>query len=201
VSDKRPFLIGLTGSIGMGKSTTAKLFENEGVPIWDADAAVHRLYMPGGLAVLPMAQAFPESLVDGGISRAVLKEIIADNPDALHRIEQIVHPLVAKDRAAFVAAADTDIVVLDIPLLFETGAAESFDLVVVVSAPAEVQRRRVLDRPGMSAADFERILSRQVPDAEKRAKADVVITTDTLESAREQVRSLLGRIRGEKTDA
>lgn len=201
MSDKHPFLIGLTGSIGMGKSTTAKLFEDEGVPIWDADAAVHRLYMPGGLAVLPMSEAFPGSLVDGGISRAVLKKIIADNPKALHRIEQIVHPLVAKDRADFVAAADTDIVVLDIPLLFETGAEESVDMVVVVSAPAEVQRRRVLDRPGMSAADFERILTRQVPDAEKCAKSDVVITTDTLESAREQVRSLLSRIRGEKTDA
>ena len=201
MSNARPFLIGLTGSIGMGKSTTAKLFAKEGVPVWDADAAVHRLYSPGGAAVVPMAAAFPDALEDGGISRAALKKIIADDATALPRIEQIVHPLVAQDRAAFMAAAESDIVVLDIPLLFETGAAGKYDMVVVVSAPADVQRARVLERPGMTEADFERILSLQVPDAEKRAQADVVITTDTLESARQQVRSLLDRIRGERADA
>ena len=197
-------LIGLTGSIGMGKSTTARLFNQEGCPVWDADAAVHRLYAPGGAAVAPLAEVFPEAADEGGISRARLKSIITADPSALARIESIVHPLVARDRADFVQnhrknltdlTQTAPIVVLDIPLLFETGADKGMDYTVVVSAPPEAQRTRVLERGTMTPEQFENILQKQMPDAEKRARADYVITTDTLESAHEQVQSVLRDIR------
>ncbi len=197
-------LVGLTGSIGMGKSTTARLFNQEGCPVWDADAAVHRLYAPGGAAVAPLAEVFPEAVDEGGISRARLKSIITADPSALARIESIVHPLVARDRANFVQNHRTNltdltqsnpILVLDIPLLFETGADKGMDYTVVVSAPAEVQRTRVLERGTMTPEQFENIMQKQMPDAEKRARADYVITTDTLESARAQVQSVLRDIR------
>lgn len=197
-------LIGLTGSIGMGKSTTARLFAEEGCPVWDADAAVHRLYAPGGAAVAPLAEVFPEAIEEGAVSRTRLKAIIARDPSGLTRIESIVHPLVARDRADFVQnhrnnLADltkpTPILVLDIPLLFETGADRGMDVTVVVSAPPEVQRARVLERGTMTAEQFENISQKQMPDAEKRARADYVIDTDTLESARRQVHSVLADIR------
>ncbi|WP_137700946.1 dephospho-CoA kinase [Marimonas lutisalis] len=194
------FRLGLTGSIGMGKSTTAKLFSEAGCDVWDADAAVHRIYTEGGAAVEPMRALFPVAIIDGAVSRDVLKQIIAEQPDALKQIEQIVHPLVAVDRAEFVAAAKSDIIVFDIPLLFETGGNERMDAVAVVSIDAEEQRRRVLARGTMSEAQFEAILAKQVPDAEKRQKADYVIVTDTVEHARQQVQDILKDIR-EKMDA
>ena len=183
--------LGLTGSIGMGKSTTARLFAEEGCPVWDADAAVHRLYAQGGAAVAPIGAAFPDAITDGAVDRGRLRAIIAEDPGALGRIEGIVHPLVTQDRAEFVAAQDAAVVVLDIPLLFETGGVDGMDAVAVVSAPPETQRARVLARGSMTEADFEAILSRQVPDAEKRARADYVIITDTIEHARAQVRAAL----------
>jgi dephospho-CoA kinase len=176
-------VLGLTGSIGMGKTTTAALFAARGIPVWDADAAVHRLYARGGAAVAPLAAAFPAAVSQGAVSRAALKAVIAADPAALARIEAIVHPLVAADRAAFLAGQSAPVVLLDMPLLFETGADTMVDATVVVSAPAEQQRARVLARPGMSDADFERILARQMPDAEKRARADYVIDTTTPQTA------------------
>ncbi len=190
------FRLGLTGSIGMGKSTTARMFAEEGCAIWDADAAVHRLYAPGGAAVAPLGRIFPEAIVDGGVSRKALRAIIARDPDALPRIEAIVHPLVAEDRANFGERAGADILVFDIPLLYETGGEAEMDAVAVVSAPPEVQRQRVLARGTMSEKEFKAILAKQLPDAEKRARADFVIVTDTPDHARKQVHEIIRRIRG-----
>ena len=195
------FRLGLTGSIGMGKSTTAALFAQQGCAIWDADAAVHRLYAPGGAAVAPMAALFPEAVIDGAVSRDALKAIIGRDPQALKQIEQVVHPLLATDRANFVAHAQSDILVLDIPLLFETGGNARMDAVVVVSAPADIQRQRVLQRGTMTEAQFQAILAKQMPDAEKRARADFVIETDTLDHARQQVEAVVQHIRKGRADA
>lgn len=195
------FRLGLTGSIGMGKSTTARMFADEGLPVWDADAAVHRLYGRGGAAVAPIEAAFPDAVIDGAVSRPALKQFIAADPEALPRIEAIVHPLVQADREAFVAAQSADIVVLDVPLLYETGGAAEMDAVVVVSAPAETQAARVLARPGMTRPQFEAILARQMPDVEKRAKADYLIETTSLEAARQGVREVIARIRRQMRDA
>ena len=195
-----PYIIGLTGSIGMGKSTTAKMFQAAGVPIWDADAAVHRIYAPGGAAVEAIRGICPEAIIKTGVDRDALKDWMGREPTALAQLEQIVHPLVAEDRAQFLAETETDIVLLDMPLLLEIGAHEHVDLVVVVSAPAEMQRARVLERGTMSAAQFEAILAKQVPDAEKRARADVIIPTETLEGAKAAVREVLDHIQ-EKLDA
>lgn len=189
------YLLGLTGSIGMGKSTTAKMFAELGCAVWDADAAVHRLYAAGGAAVAPMAEVFPEAIVDGVVSREKLREIIAADATALRRIEAIVHPLVGLDRKDFIGTVESDIVVLDIPLLFEGGNEANFDAVVVVSAPEAVQRERVLARGTMTEAQFEAIRAKQMPDADKRARADHVVVTDTLEHARAQVEAIVAGIR------
>lgn len=196
---RRPLLIGLTGSIGMGKSETARLFARLGVAVYDSDAAVHRLYEPGGAAVAAIAAAFPGSVNDGRVDRAALSERLAGDEAAFRRLEAIVHPLVAEEQRRFLeqaAGRGDDLVVLDIPLLFETGGQARMDAVVVVSAPGEVQRRRVLERPGMSAEKLDRILSRQTPDAEKRARADYVVETDKgLDQALEQVKKIVAEMR------
>ncbi|MBO9557209.1 MAG: dephospho-CoA kinase [Caulobacter sp.] len=192
-------VLGLTGSIGMGKSTTSAMFVEAGVPVYDSDAAVHALYASGGAAVAPVEAAFPGVVVDGAIDRARLSAAVMGNSEALAVLESIVHPLVGAHRIGFFEDAEAkgaDIVVLDIPLLFETGGEKKVDKVVVVSAPAEVQRERVLARPGMDVAKFEAILARQTPDAEKRTRADFVIDTGQgLDVARQQVRDLLSRLR------
>lgn len=199
-----PIRLGLTGSIGMGKSTTAAMFADMGVPVWDADAVVHRLYAPGGAAVGPVSALVPAALVDGGIDRVALKHAIARDQAILARIEAVVHPLVVADRAAFLdraAAAGAPLVVFDIPLLFETGADADMDATVTVTAPPEVQRARVLARPGMTEAQLASILSRQMPDREKRARATHVIETKTLESARSAVQAIVQHLTTRGADA
>jgi dephospho-CoA kinase len=197
--------VGLTGSIGMGKSTTAAMFAAEGVPVYDADAEVHALYAKGGAAVAPLDAAFPGVVVDGAVDRTLLSQCVVGKPDELKRLEAIVHPLVGESRIGFFQKAVTagaDIVILDIPLLFETGGEKRMDAVVVVSAPADLQRERVLARPGMDEAKLDAILARQMADAEKRARAHFVIDTSKgLDDARRQVRDVLTRLRAGPLDA
>ncbi|MDP5307016.1 dephospho-CoA kinase [Paracoccus spongiarum] len=189
------YRLGLTGSIGMGKSTAASMFREMGVPVWDADEAVHRLYAAGGAAVGPVAAVFPTALAQGAIDRAMLKQALAAAPVMLDRLEAIVHPLVAADRAGFLDRhRASDLVVLDIPLLFETGAREVVDGVAVVSTDAGTQRRRVLARPGMTDETLGLILARQMPDAEKRARADWLIPSDTPEGARAAITAIIDEI-------
>lgn len=188
--------LGLTGSIGMGKSTTAQMFRDAAVPVWDADATVHRLYAKGGAAVPPLGDVFPDAVIDGAVSRDKLKDIIAVDPTALAKIEYIVHPLVAADRRAFVANHDAPLLVFDIPLLFETGADSWLSSVLVVTVPPAVQRARVLARPGMTPQHLDQILQRQMPDAEKRARADHVIETLTLDGTRAAVQELIDKLTG-----
>ncbi|WP_373050621.1 dephospho-CoA kinase [Thalassovita aquimarina] len=195
------FKLGLTGSIGMGKSTTAKMFAEAGCAVWDADAAVHRLYSKGGKAVPAFQRDFPEAVIDGSVSRDVLKQIIGRDPGALKRIEAIVHPLVGEDRADFITNASADILVFDIPLLFETGGDAAMDAVATVSAPPEIQKQRVMGRGTMNTAQFETIREKQMPDAEKRARADYVIVTDTLDHARAQVQAVIDDIQGKLRNA
>jgi dephospho-CoA kinase len=199
----RPYRLGLTGSVGMGKSTTARLFAEAGVPVWDADAAVHRLYGPGGAGAAVIANLVPGAVAEGAVDRDRQRDAILADPALLARIEAGIHPLVAADREAFAAVrADADVILLDIPLLFETGGERDLDGVLVVTAPAAVQRARVLERPGMTPAALERILARQMPDAEKRARADFVIETDRgVEAARADVLALLAWIRAGGSDA
>lgn len=192
-----PLRLGLTGSIGMGKSTTAAMFADLGVPVWDADAAVRRLYAAGGAAVPAIAALHPPGVRDGAVDREALKTWIATEPDALARIEKVVHPLVARDRAQFMARTDAGLVLLDIPLLFEAGLEETVDRIAVVTAPSDLQRQRVLARPGMTEAQFQDILSRQTPDSSKRARADFVIETRTLDGARRQVTRITKSLRQE----
>jgi dephospho-CoA kinase len=191
--------IGLTGSIGMGKSTTARLFADEGVPVYDADAAVHALYAKGGAAVEPVEAAFAGTVVEGAIDRERLGAAVLGKPEAMKMLEQIVHPLVGKSRADFLQSArasGADLVVLDIPLLFETGGEAHMDAVIVVTAPAELQRQRVLERPGMTDEKLKAILARQTPDSEKRRRAHFVIDTSRgLDHARDQVRASLADLR------
>jgi dephospho-CoA kinase len=188
-----PTIVGLTGSIGMGKSTVAAMFADEGVPVFDADAAVHRLQGPGGRLVASIEAAFPSSTGPGGVDRASLGRAVLADDAAMKRLEAIVHPAVGAERAAFLADhADAPLVIFDIPLLFETGGDRAVDTVVVVSAAAEVQRARVLARPGMDEVRFAAILARQLPDAEKRRRADHVIATDVpLVDTRAAVRRLV----------
>jgi dephospho-CoA kinase len=193
----QPFKLGLTGSIGMGKSTTANLFAAQGVAVWDADAAVRRLYAPGGAAVAPMADLLPQAVIDGSVSRETIREHLALNPGLLRQIESIVHPLVAADRADFLGRTSAEIVVLDIPLLFENDTETTLDATLLVTAPASLQRARVMARPGMTEAHFQQILSRQMPDAEKRKRATHILETLDLPTATAYVRALLSHIRAE----
>ncbi len=186
-------VLGLTGSIGMGKSTVAKMFADEGVPVFDADSAVHRLQGPEGALVEKIEAHFPGTTGPEGVNRGALAERVLGEPEALRRLEALVHPAVARERQAFLSAnAGAPVVVLDIPLLFEAGGSEKVDKIAVVSAPAEVQRERVLARPGMTPEKFERILARQLPDEEKRARADFVISTGgSKDATRRAVRRIL----------
>ncbi len=195
------FALGLTGSIGMGKSTTAQMFVDEGCALWDADAAVHRLYAKGGAAVGPMGEDFPSAIVEGAVSREALKRIISEDRSALKRIEGIVHPLVAADRAAFRESAAADILVFDIPLLFETGGEAAMDAVACVRVSPDEQKRRVMERGTMSEAQFEQIRAKQMPNDEKCARSDYVIDTDTLDHARAQVQDVIRQIRAGMADA
>jgi dephospho-CoA kinase len=191
------FLLGLTGSIGMGKSTTAQMFADQGCAVWDADAAVHRLYSKGGAAVAPFAAAFPEAVVDGAVSRPALKEIIGRDPSALKQIETIVHPLVGLDRATFLSQTQADIVVLDIPLLFETGGDTGVDATACVVTDDTTQEARVMARGTMTREQFLSIKAKQMPAAEKCARATYVIETDTLEHAATQVQDIVKEIRSQ----
>ena len=188
----RPFVIGLTGSIGMGKSQTAKLFAAEGIPVFDADAVIHELY--AGEAAAMIEAAYPGTTKRGVVDRAALSKSLAGDPGALARLEGLMHPLVAERREQFLAAADGPIVLLDIPLLLETGA--QVDAVVVATAPEHIQRERVLARPGMTQDKFESLKARQMSDVDKRAQAHYVVVTDKgLDHAREQVKMILADIR------
>ena len=196
MSAPKTYVIGLTGSIGMGKSETARLFAGEGVPVFDADAAVHALY--AGEAAVMIEAAFPGSTKNGAVDRAALAARVTADSAALQRLEGLMHPLVAQQKREFLARnQDAPVVVLDIPLLLETG--ENVDAVVVATAPHAVQRARVLARPGMTQAKFEALLARQMSDAQKRAQADYLVTTvQGLDHAREQVKMFLADIRNSK---
>jgi dephospho-CoA kinase len=190
------FILGLTGSLGMGKSTTTKFFAEEGVPVHDADAAVHRLY--DGEAVPLIEKAFPGTTDRGKVDRDKLARRVLDDAAAIERLEAIVHPLVRSAENRFLAEAERKgaaVAVLDIPLLFETGGDKRCDAVVVVSAPADIQRTRVFERPGMDEQKFAAILAKQMPDAEKRSRADFVVDTSKgFDAARTQVRDILARV-------
>jgi len=196
-------LLGLTGSIGMGKSTTAKMFSDFGVPVHDSDEAVHRLYR--GKAAPLVEAAFPGTTVDGVVDRTKLAERVLGDKAALARLEEIVHPLVRADATAFLKpfhAAGAPLAVVDIPLLFETDGRNRVDLVAVVTASAEVQRERVLARPGMTVEKFEKILAKQVPDDRKRQMADFVIDTGQgLEAARQSVADIIEKLTGKRPDS
>ncbi|WP_394664602.1 dephospho-CoA kinase [uncultured Sphingomonas sp.] len=186
-------VLGLTGSIGMGKSTVAQMFRDEGVPVFDADACVHRLQGPGGALVAAIESAFPGTTGPDGVNRAALGRAVLGDDSAMRRLEAIVHPAVQAERTAFLTAhADASLVVVDVPLLLETGGDKAVDKVLVVSAETAVQEARVLARPGMTKEKFAAILARQLPDVEKRVRADHIIATDIpLAETREKVRALI----------
>ena len=185
-------IVGLTGSIGMGKSTVTAMFADEGAAVWNADDAVHRLYAPGGKGARAVAARFPDTIIDGGVDREKLSALVLDDKSAFGELETIIHPLVGEDRARFLEDAirkGADIAVLDIPLLFEKNYENFFDAIVVVSAPFNTQRARVLGRDGMTPEKFEAIVSKQTPDGEKRRRADFVIDTGApIEQTRREVR-------------
>jgi dephospho-CoA kinase len=193
----RAFRLGLTGSIGMGKTTTAALFADMGIPVWDADAAVRRAYAAGGGAAEAVAALCPSAVADGAVNRDVLRAWVAADPGALSRLETAVHPVIAADRRDFAARADAagaPLIVFDIPLLFETGLDREMDGTLVVSVPPEIQRDRVLARPGMDEHTLATLLARQMPDAAKRARATWVIETLTPETARANVARVIAEI-------
>ncbi|MEC7266395.1 MAG: dephospho-CoA kinase [Pseudomonadota bacterium] len=196
------YLIGLTGSIGMGKTQTAALFEEEGVPRYDADAAVHGLYEVGGAAVGPIGELFPEAVRDGAVDRAALGRIVLKDGAKLAALEKMVHPLAGATQVDFLnaqMAAGATHVLLDIPLLFETGGHEFVDCVVVVSAPPDIQRARVLERPGMTEEKFSDILAKQLPDSDKRAAADFIVDSSvSVADAHRQVKEILAAVRDRK---
>jgi dephospho-CoA kinase len=196
----RPLLIGLTGSIGMGKTETAKMFAGLGIPIYDADAAVHVLYDAGGAAVAPIAAAFPSVVQAGRVDRAALTAAVLGKPAAHTKLEAIVHPLVAQAQHAFIAQHMTaELIVFDIPLLFETGGDTYMDVVVVVSAAPEQQHARAMARPGMTEKKLKHILARQMPDADKCLLADYVVdTSQSLAHAEEQVRKIVADLKAKR---
>lgn len=196
-----PFVIGLTGSIGMGKSTTAEMFREAGIPVWDADAVVAQLYEKNGAAVEHLAKICPQSIVHGAVDKQRLSQWIKSDPAALDHIEEIVHPLVAENRRAFLAATNEPIVVVDIPLLFETGGHMAVDMIVVVSTAEAEQKRRVLARPGMTEDKFQALKSKQMSDADKRHRADIVIETTSLEAARDAVKTVIEQAKDRAKDA
>ncbi|MFP7569394.1 dephospho-CoA kinase [Marivita sp. S2033] len=195
------FRLGLTGSIGMGKSTTAQMFADAGCAVWDADAAVHRLYRKDGAAVSAIGAAFPTAVMDHAVDRSALREIIGKDPSALRRIEVIVHPLVREDRLEFANRAKSDILVFDIPLMFETGSDSEMDAVACVSVSPEIQESRVLERGTMTREEFLAIRDKQMPNAEKIARSDFVIDTTTLEHARAQVQDIIEEIKERVSNA
>ncbi|SFD63437.1 dephospho-CoA kinase [Roseivivax sediminis] len=188
------FKLGLTGSIGMGKSTTASMFAERGCAVWDADEAVHRLYAAGGAAVAPLGARFPNAIEKGAVSRPALRRLIDADPDALSEIESIVHPLVRNDRARFAEETGAPVAVFDIPLLFETGSDVEMDATACVDVSRETQAERVLARGTMTRAQFEAIRAKQLPNEEKCARADFVIDTTSLESAARDVQAVLDQI-------
>lgn len=197
MSARKPHIIGLTGSIGMGKSTAAQMFVDAGVPVFDADAEVHKLQAAGGALVEPIEAAFPGTTGDNGVDRVKLGPMVLGNPEKLALLESIIHPVVALERAAFLENnADREILVFDIPLLFEKNAGAIADSIVVVSAPADQQRERVLARPGMTQEKFESILKLQMPDSEKRQRADYVIENGgSMDETRAQIEQLVADLR------
>ena len=194
------YVLGLTGSIGMGKSTTAGFFADAGIPVWDADAAVHTLYDKGAAGVRAIEALAPDAIIDGGVDRGVLRQAIQADATLLKRIEAVIHPLVSDDRQAFLDShSDKTLVVCDIPLLFETGADEWLDGILVVTADPEIQKQRVMDRKGMTTEVFESIVAKQTPDAEKRKRADYIIDTGKgLDHARTEVLSLIQKLQDAK---
>jgi dephospho-CoA kinase len=195
------FKLGLTGSIGMGKSTTAKMFAELGIPVWDADAAVHKLYSTGGAAVSAIQELYPEAIEHGKVSRPALKRLIQSNENVLGELERIVHPLVAADRQNFIGTSDSDIVLLDIPLLFETNGDKDMDAIACVDIDPETQRERVLKRNTMTEEQFEQILNKQLPNDIKCSQSDFVIKTDNLDHAKEQIAHIIGLIRKDYINA
>ena len=195
------FKLGLTGSIGMGKSTTAQMFAELGIPVWDADAEVHKLYSVGGAAVTAIQKLFPEAIENGAVSRLALKGLIQTDENTLVKLERIVHPLVAGGRQRFIDQSNSDIVLLDIPLLFETNGDKNMDAIVCVDIDPETQRDRVLKRGTMTEQQFEQILIKQLPNEVKCNQSDFVVRTDNFDHAKEQVSHIIELIRKEYIDA
>ena len=197
MSFKQTVLLGLTGSIGMGKSTTAAMFLKRGIPVWDADSTVHKLYAKNGAAVKFFNQEIPSAVLNGEVSRVVLKKLIKEDINNLKKIEQIVHPLVAKDRLTFIENSkkyNAPLIVLDIPLLFETGFYKLVDYIAVVTVDYTTQKQRVLDRESMTEEMFTQILDKQVSNEEKKRKADFIIPTETIEAAESKVQEIIAQL-------
>ncbi len=202
---ERPYLLGLTGSIAMGKSTTAALFAQEGIPVWDADDVVRKLYGRGGNGVSAIGALVPDVVIEGAVNRDKLKNALSGNPSLLQKVEAAIHPMVSQDRIDFIkenVKLDVEMIVFDIPLLYETGAEKGLDGVVVVTCPPEVQRQRLSARTGMGAETLAIIVARQMPDAQKRRRADFIIDTSRgIADARDQVQAVIQQIRREKLHA